>query len=108
MWIHDHFKILDVLERVLKFVGMNQYRFVAGVNRDFQTVNVTLFPNHQQQDLLQYASTLKPCQAMFIGNVSNSSNSNSNNSHVIIHNSCCGCGCRRPRHCVHPPLDMDV
>jgi hypothetical protein len=37
----------NILQNIISFVGQNQYRFVAAVNRDFQAVYLQLFPDNK-------------------------------------------------------------
>jgi hypothetical protein len=38
----------NLLQNIISFVGKNQYRFVAAINRDFQAVYLKLFPDNKQ------------------------------------------------------------
>jgi hypothetical protein len=37
----------NVLQQIIGFIGPDQYRFVAGINHDFKSVYLQLFPNNK-------------------------------------------------------------
>jgi hypothetical protein len=42
------FQNVDILRAIVSFVGMNQYRFVATINKDFMATYLKLFPNNKE------------------------------------------------------------
>jgi hypothetical protein len=38
----------DLLGQILSYVGRNQYRFVAAINKDFQKIFLQLFPDNKE------------------------------------------------------------
>jgi hypothetical protein len=42
------FHSVDIIKQILLFVGNNQYRFVAAINKDFHTVYLQLYSNNTQ------------------------------------------------------------
>jgi hypothetical protein len=55
--IESTFKNVDILLHIISFVGVNQYRFVAAINKEFQTAYLQLYPNNKKT--YYNASTLK-------------------------------------------------
>jgi hypothetical protein len=54
---------LEILEQIVSFVGKNQYRFVAAINKDFQATYLHLFPDNKQTYV--NASTIEHAEISF-------------------------------------------